>query len=277
MEDAFSRIGILGAIPFRRVLPGRVLQFIQPWSIQQVVSPQSVIYGCKIVFFSQPIKPHCTSAIPRPDRCILAVGISTEDVPLTIQRPVKIFWSTGILTGLVDGFPHPGVPRRFLGLGLLHHRQAVLPAQLVGCRPELGILTAALFVFLAVHIRYGIDNEVVVQIIRIHVGSDQHLETLAPDLAGQCHADLMALLRGDFPLAEALVGVERHHAVCFTKAFLYSPHIFPCVVHPAMDAGDKLGTLVQLGLGIVLCVVQCLGKGIVFGFVRVGGIIKDAL
>ena len=109
------------------------------------------------------------------------------------------------------------------------------------------------------------------------MGGDQHLETLAPDLAGQCHADFVALLRGYLALAEALVGVERHHAVCFTKAFLYGPHIFPCVVHPAMDAGDKLGTLVQLGLGIVLCVVQCLGKGIVFGFVRVGGIIKDAL
>ena len=30
LEDAFSCIGILGAIPFRRVLPGRVLHFIQP-------------------------------------------------------------------------------------------------------------------------------------------------------------------------------------------------------------------------------------------------------
>ena len=87
----------------------------------------------------------------------------------------------------------------------------------------------------------------------------------------------MALLRSNLPFAEALVGVERHHAACFTKAFLYSPHIFPRTVRPAMDAGDKLGALVQLGLGIVLCVVQCLGKGIVFGFVRVGGIIKDAL
>lgn len=105
----------------------------------------------------------------------------------------------------------------------------------------------------------------------------QTLESPAPDLAGQCHADLMALLRGDFPLAEALVGVERHHAVCFTKAFLYSPHILPRMVCPAMDAGDKLGALVQLGLGIVLCVVQCLGKGIVFGFVRIGCVIKDAL
>ena len=122
-----------------------------------------------------------------------------------------------------------------------------------------------------------IDNKMIMQIIRIHVGSDQHLKPLAPDLAGQCHADLVALLRGDFALAEALVGMERHHAVCFTKAFLYSPHIFPRMIHPAMDAGDKLGALVQLGLGIVLCVVQCLGKGIVFGFVRVGGIIKDAL
>ena len=106
---------------------------------------------------------------------------------------------------------------------------------------------------------------------------DQHLETLAPDLAGQRHADLMALLWGYLTLAETLVGVERHHAVCFTKAFLYSPHILPRMVCPAMDAGDKLGALVQLGLGIVLCVVQCLGKGIVFGFVRVGCVIKDAL
>ena len=49
------------------------------------------------------------------------------------------------------------------------------------------------------------------------------------------------------------------------------------MICPAMDAGDELGALVQLGLGIVLCVVQCLGKGIVFGFVRVGCVIKDAL
>ena len=117
----------------------------------------------------------------------------------------------------------------------------------------------------------------VVQIVRVHVCGDQYLETLATDLAGQCHADLMALLRSNLTLAEALVGMERHHAVCFTKAFLYSPHIFPRMVCPAMDAGDKLGALVQLGLGIVLCVVQCLGKGIVFGFVRVGRVIKDAL
>ncbi len=109
------------------------------------------------------------------------------------------------------------------------------------------------------------------------MGGDQHLETLAPDLAGQCHADFVALLRGYLALAEALVGVERHHAVCFTKAFLYSPHIFPRMICPAMDAGDELGALIQLGLGIILRIVESLGKGIVFGFVRVGGIIKDAL
>ena len=109
------------------------------------------------------------------------------------------------------------------------------------------------------------------------MGGDQHLETLAPDLAGQCHADFVALLRGYLALAEALVGVERHHAVCFTKAFLYSPHIFPRMICPAMDAGDELGALIQLGLGIILRIVESLGKGIVFGFVRVGGIIKVAL
>ena len=109
------------------------------------------------------------------------------------------------------------------------------------------------------------------------MGSDQHLETLAPDLAGQCHANFVALLRSNLPFAEALVGVERHHAVCFTKALLHSPHIFPRMVCPAMDASDELGALVQLGLGIIFCIVQRLGKSIVLGLVRVGGIIKDTL
>ena len=134
-----------------------------------------------------------------------------------------------------------------------------------------------MLVFLAVHIRYRIDNEVVVQIVRVHVCGDQHLKSLAPDLACQRHADLMALLWGDFPLAEALVSVECHHAVCFTKALLHRPHILPRMIYPAMDAGDELGALVQLSLGIVLRIVQRLGKSIVFGFVRVGCVIKDAL
>ncbi len=117
----------------------------------------------------------------------------------------------------------------------------------------------------------------VMQIIRIHVCGNQHLKPLAPDLAGQCHANFVALLRSNLPFAETLVGMDRHHAVCFTKALLYNPHIFPRMICPAMDAGDKLGALVQLCLGIVLCIVQRLGKSIVFGFVRVGRIVKDAL
>ena len=109
------------------------------------------------------------------------------------------------------------------------------------------------------------------------MGSNQHLKPLAPNLAGQCHADFVALLRSNLPFAETLVGMERHHAVCFTKAFLYSPHIIPRMIYPAMNACDELGALIQPGLGIVLCIVQRLGKGIVFGLVRVGCIVKDAL
>ena len=99
--------------------------------IQQIVSAQSVIYGCEIVFFSQPIKSHGATTIPRPDGCVPSVRVTAENIPLPIQRPVEILGGTGILTGLVDGLPHPGVPCRFLGLGLLHYRQAVLSAQLV--------------------------------------------------------------------------------------------------------------------------------------------------
>ena len=49
------------------------------------------------------------------------------------------------------------------------------------------------------------------------------------------------------------------------------------MVCPTMDAGDELGALVQLCLGIVLRIVQRLGKGIVFCLVRVDRIVKDAL
>ena len=88
LKNSFPCIGILGAISFRRILPGRVFQLIQPWSVQQVISAQSVIYGCKVVFFSQPIKPHGSTTIPRPDSCVSAVWVTTENIPLPIQRPL---------------------------------------------------------------------------------------------------------------------------------------------------------------------------------------------
>jgi len=109
------------------------------------------------------------------------------------------------------------------------------------------------------------------------VSGDQHLKAPAPDLAGQCHADFVALLRGDLTGAEALVGVQRYHAIRLAEALLHCPHILPRVVGAAVYTGDELGALVQLGLGIILRIVQCLGKGIVFGLVRVGCIVKDAL
>ena len=49
------------------------------------------------------------------------------------------------------------------------------------------------------------------------------------------------------------------------------------MICPAMDASDELGALVQLCLGIILGIVQRLGKGIVFGLVWVGRIVKDTL
>ena len=273
-EKSFNDAFILReTIPFRHILPGRMFQLIQPWPVQQIVSPKSVVYGSEIVFFSQPIKTNRSATISCPDCCIPTVWIRAEDVSLSVQRSVKILGGAGVLAGLVDGLPHPGIPRGFFGFGLLNDRQAVLPAQLVRCRPELGILTAALLVLFAIYIGHGIDNEVVVQIIRVHVGGNQHLETLAPNPAGQRHANLMALLWSDLTLAEALVGVERYHSVRLTKAFLYRPHIFPRVIHTEMDAGDKLGAFVQRGFGIIFRVVESLSKGIVFGFVRVGRII----
>jgi len=69
--------------------------------------------------------------------------------------------------------------------------------------------------------------------------------------------------------------MERHHAVCFTKAFLYSPHIFPRVSGAAVYAGDELRLLVQLGFGVIFGIVQGFGERIIFGLIRVGRIVKD--
>lgn len=45
-EEYWGYASILrGTISFRRVLSGRVLPFIQPWPIQQVIAAKPVIYG----------------------------------------------------------------------------------------------------------------------------------------------------------------------------------------------------------------------------------------
>ena len=43
--------------------------------VQQVVSTKPVVYGCEIVFFSQPIKPHGSTTIPRPNGCVPTVRV----------------------------------------------------------------------------------------------------------------------------------------------------------------------------------------------------------
>ena len=46
LEENLEDASILrGTISFRRVLSGRVLPFIQPWPIQQVIAAKPVIYG----------------------------------------------------------------------------------------------------------------------------------------------------------------------------------------------------------------------------------------
>ena len=117
----------------------------------------------------------------------------------------------------------------------------MFPAQLVGHPAHLPVLVPALFVLLAVHIGHRVDDEVVVQAAGVQMGGHQHLEPPAPHPAGQFHTNGVALLRGNLPGLETLVGVHGHYSFGFAELLLHRPHLRPGGGGAAVDAAHQLG------------------------------------
>lgn len=234
---------------------------------------------------AQAVHPHRAATVHRAQRGIFAALLLPPQVANPTQGEGKVLLGAGLLEGGPQCRPHPAVPGGFapafrfvegtrcaFARGM-YHRQSLSLAQGVGSAAQFPVLAAALLVLFAIHIGHRVDDKVVVQAVSVHVGGHQHLESSAPHLPGQLHPDGVALFRGYLAGLETLIGVHRHHALGLTELPLHRPHIRPGGFGAAVDARHQMRAFRQGGLGVVPGVVQRLGQGTVFGFLRVGGIV----
>ena len=155
----------------------------------------------------------------------------------------------------------------------------MLPADVIRDLPQPDVIADVVFILPSGLERDGIDDEVVVQRVRVEVRRDDDLILIAPHLSCGSEADPVALLRRDLAGTEALVAVVGDVAAVFSEAFLGGGHVLIGGLRIAVDRGDK-ELLVRLG--IVLHVLECVGQVPVEelpvrGLVRVVGILDDGL
>ena len=110
----------------------------------------------------------------------------------------------------------------------------MLPAQFVGnllYLLKIGLHIAAQL--LAVQKGHGIDCNVIMQMVFIQMGADNHLEPLTEQPPGKLYADGVGLLRGQLTRFERLDDVIALYTAHFVVAPLGSLHIAAGVLHAA--------------------------------------------
>ena len=117
----------------------------------------------------------------------------------------------------------------------------------------------------------GIDNKVVMQALRIQMGRHNHLESIAPHLLRQLHADFMCLLWRDLACLKALESVVADYFALVVPLCFGYHHLVPCRRRVAVYARDKklLLGLVTVG-GILHHIAHRLQVG--FAVFGVGGL-----
>ena len=112
-----------------------------------------------------------------------------------------------------------------LALGL-DHGQSIFPAQVI--RYLLNLLKIGFHVapqLPTVHEGYRIDSDMVVQMLPIQMGSNDHLEPLSKQPPCKLHTDGMSLLRRQFSGLKGLDDVIALHTISFVIALLGSFHV----------------------------------------------------
>ena len=112
-------------------------------------------------------------------------------------------------TGLV----HTVQVRRILSaFRIFYHRKPVLPADAIRCFPHLPVRLPAVMIFFPVPKGYGIEKQVVMDAVRIHVSRYDHLKASRPELFCKLHSYPVRFLRTDFSRCKALVSVIGYDA-----------------------------------------------------------------
>lgn len=86
---------------------------------------------------------------------------------------------------------------------------------------------------LSIQKRHGIDCDVVVQMVLIQMGADDHLKPITEQALGKLHANGVGLLRGQLTRLERLDDVIALYAACFVVAPLGALHIAAGVLYAA--------------------------------------------
>lgn len=77
-------------------------------------------------------------------------------------------------------------------------------------------------------------------VVGVDVGGDDGFVLAAPEFAGQFDANLMCMLRSDFPGREALISMEDQVAAYFSKALFGHFHLVISHARDAVQACDQL-------------------------------------
>jgi len=99
---------------------------------------------------------------------------------------------------------------------------------------------------LYIHIGNRVDYKMVMQALRIQMRRYNHLESVAPHLLRQLHADLMCLLWRDLACLKALESVVADNLALVVPLCFGYHHLVPCRRRVAVYARDK-----KLPLGLV--------------------------
>ena len=111
-------------------------------------------------------------------------------------------------------------------LGNPHHRQRVFLAEQVRQFSDtVIILRVWLMVLVTIQERNRVDDEVIMDMQPVHMGSDNNLEILPIKLLGKLHTNLVGLLWGDLPGCEGLLHVIPLAPCFFSKSLLCGCHI----------------------------------------------------
>ena len=152
----------------------------------------------------------------------------------------------------------------------LHDRKAVLPAKLVGGLAQRSIVALLRAVVLvAIQKRYGVENDVVVDMLLVQMCADYGFKTVKTTL-DQLYADPVRQFGCDLPRFEALYDVKALNAFCLAPTFLGGAHFRPCAFH-AFQVKRSLEQAGRPFFGVERICDVCRHGRILALFVRIGG------
>ena len=224
-------------ILFEFIVPD--LTFLLPGLLPGCVGEGDVLPGISPLHVVSPVGHLLAEILPA--RCLC------PDVQDCQGNILDIGLDFAVLCGLQELVGFLGVGGCFLpvlameGLPLLADRQLLLPTELVGDLLHGRQLRLSHSEFVAVQHIHGVHDDVVMDVILVDVGHNQHLEVLELGaFLGPGHTDGVGLLRCDFLVLMPVLGeVLVRPASGLAVQLLHGLHFVLAHLRIAMDAGDQ--------------------------------------